>query len=64
MGRLTDSKLKAWLKQGRPIAGKADGDGLTFTITRGGAAEGYGLWGLRYRHAGRQHWFPLGRRGR
>ena len=32
MGRLTDSKLKAWLKQGRPVAGKADGAGLTFTI--------------------------------
>lgn len=57
MGKLTDAQLKAWVRAGTPIAGKADGDGLTFTLSKAGTAA----WVLRYRHNGRQREYSMGR---
>jgi integrase len=57
MGKLSDVKLRAWVRAGKPIAGKADGDGLTFTLSKNGTAA----WVLRYRHASRQREITLGR---
>jgi integrase len=56
MGRLTDVKLRALLRAGTPIAGRSDGDGLTFTLSRAGRAS----WVLRYRHGGRPREVHLG----
>lgn len=42
--RLTDIQIKNWIAKGEPVA-KADGDGLTFTLSRAGTAA----WVLRYR---------------
>lgn len=47
MGKLTDIQIRNWTKAGNPIA-KADGDGLTFTLS----AKGTASWILRYRTAG------------
>lgn len=49
MGKLSDTQLKAWVRAGKAIAGKSDGGGLTFTLSKAGAAA----WVLRYRHGGR-----------
>lgn len=57
MGKLTDLQIRQWVKAGQPIAGKSDGDGLTFTLSKGGTAA----WVLRYRFAGRQRELSLGR---
>jgi hypothetical protein len=57
MGKLTDVQLRAWVKAGKPIAGKSDGDGLTFTLS----AKGVASWVLRYRIAGKQRELTLGR---
>lgn len=57
MGKLTDVQLKAWVKTGIAIAGKADGGGLTFTLSKAGTAA----WALRYRHGGRQLEYSIGR---
>lgn len=57
MGVLTDVQLRAWVKAGKPLAGKSDGDGLTFTLSKGGTAS----WVLRYRIAGKQRELTLGR---
>jgi integrase len=57
MGKLTDVQLRAWVKAGEPIAGKSDGDGLTFTLS----AKGVASWVLRYRIAGKQRELTLGR---
>lgn len=56
MGKLTDVQLREWVKAGLPIAGKSDGEGLTFTMSRKGAAA----WVFRYRYAGRQRELTLG----
>ena len=37
MGTLTDAQIKHWIKAGDPVA-KADGGGLTFTLSKGGTA--------------------------
>ena len=47
--KLSDPQIRRWIKAGEPVA-KADGDGLTFTLS---AANGTAAWVLRYRH-GRQ----------
>lgn len=47
MGKLTDIQIRNWTKAGKAIA-KADGDGLTFTLS----AKGTASWILRYRTAG------------
>ena len=44
MGQLTDVQIRNWIKAGEAIA-KADGDGLTFTLS----AKGTAAWVLRYR---------------
>jgi hypothetical protein len=55
-GHLTDLQLRHWIKAGKPLA-KADGDGLTFTLS---AADMAG-WILRYRHGGRRRELTIGR---
>jgi integrase len=57
MGKLSDVQLKAWVREGERIAGKSDGDGLTFTLS----AQGTATWTLRYRIAGRARELTLGR---
>jgi integrase len=57
MGKLSDIQLKAWVKAGKPIPGKSDGQGLTFTLSSKGAAS----WVLRYRHANKARELTLGR---
>lgn len=53
---LSDVQLRKWLRAGVPLA-KADGDGLTFTLSENGLAA----WVLRFRHGGRRHELTLGR---
>jgi hypothetical protein len=48
-GRLTDLQIRHWVRAGVPMA-KADGGGLTFTLSAGGATG----WILRYSHGGRR----------
>jgi len=38
MGKLTDLQIRRWIKAGEPVA-KADGDGLTFTLSAKGSAD-------------------------
>ncbi|WP_374510569.1 tyrosine-type recombinase/integrase [Niveibacterium sp.] len=47
MGNLKDVQIRNWVAAGQPVA-KADGDGLTFTLS----ARGTAAWVLRYRVAG------------
>jgi len=56
MGKLTDTQLKAWTRAGKPVAGKSDGRGLTFTLSKAGTAS----WVLRYRHNARQREYSIG----
>lgn len=56
MGKLSAIKVEQWRKAGKPIAGKSDGDGLTFTLSKGGTAS----WVLRYRFGGKQREMTLG----
>lgn len=56
MGKLTDVQIRAWIKAGKTVA-KADGDGLTFTLSAGGTAA----WILRYRYGGKGRELTLGR---
>jgi integrase len=57
MGRLTDTQLRAWVRAGKPLAGKSDGGGLTFTLSAAGTAA----WVLRYRFNGRVRECSIGR---
>jgi integrase len=52
---LTDVQIRHWLRAGIALA-KADGGGLTFTLTAKGAAS----WVLRYRFGGKQKEITLG----
>lgn len=54
--KLTDIQLRKLVKAGNPIA-LADGQGLTFTLSKSGTAS----WVLRYRSAGRPKELTLGR---
>lgn len=56
MGNLTDVQLRNWIKAGVPLA-KADGNGLTFTLSPKGTAA----WVLRYRYGGKARELSLGR---
>ena len=56
LDKLSDQQLRRWLKAGEPLA-KADGGGLTFTLSRSGTAA----WILRYRHGGKPKELTLGR---
>lgn len=55
MGSLTDVQIKQWIKAKEPVA-KADGEGLTFTLS----ASGRAAWILRYRIAGKAKEKTLG----
>jgi integrase len=55
---LSDPRIRAWIKAGEPVA-KADGGGLTFTLSKAGAA----VWIFRYRHGGRRREVTLGHYG-
>lgn len=55
MGSLTDVQIKLWIKAKEPVA-KADGEGLTFTLSASGRAS----WILRYRIAGKAKEKTLG----
>jgi integrase len=57
MGRLTDIQLRAWVRAGKSISGRSDGDGLTFTLSSAGVAA----WVLRYRYGGRRREVSIGR---
>jgi integrase len=52
---LTDIQLRQWIKQGASVA-KADGGGLTFTLSQAGTAT----WILRYRSNGKRRELTLG----
>jgi Arm DNA-binding domain len=54
-GRLTDLQIRHWVRAGVPMA-KADGGGLTFTLSAGGATG----WILRYSHGGRRRELTIG----
>ncbi len=56
MGKLKDIELQAWVRAGKPIAGKSDGDGLTFTLS----AKGTASWVFRYRYGGKQRELSIG----
>lgn len=53
--KLSDAQLRAWIKAGAPVA-KADGGGLTFTLSAAGTAA----WVLRYRFGGKARELTLG----
>ena len=45
--KLSDVQIRRWIKAGKPIA-KADGGGLTFTLSTGGTAAN-NLLGLKFK---------------
>ncbi len=53
--KLSDPQIRRWIKAGAPVA-KADGNGLTFTLSAAGTAA----WVLRYRHGGNARELTLG----
>ena len=55
MGALTDIQIKQWIKSAAEVA-KADGGGLTFTLSKAGRAA----WVLRYRFGGKRREKTLG----
>jgi integrase len=55
-GKLTDLQIRHWVKAGVSLA-KADGGGLTFTLSAGGSAG----WILRYSFGGRRRELTIGR---
>ena len=57
MGKLSDFDLRNFVKEGKPVPGKSDGHGLTFTLSSKGTAS----WVLRYRHADKARELTLGR---
>lgn len=55
INRLSDKQLRAWIAKAEPVA-KADGGGLTFTLSKSGTAS----WVLRYRYLGKSKERTLG----
>jgi len=55
VNKLSDLQIRRWIKAGVPVA-KADGDGLTLTLSAAGTAA----WVLRYRHGGKGRELTLG----
>jgi integrase len=53
--KLSDPQIRRWIKAGGPVA-KADGNGLTFTLSAAGTAA----WVLRYRFGGKPRELTLG----
>jgi integrase len=56
MGKLKDIEIQAWIRAGKPLAGKSDGDGLTFTLSASLTAS----WVFRYRLGGKQREMTIG----
>lgn len=56
MANLTDVQLKQWIRAGLPIAGRSDGNGLTFTLSKKGTAA----WVFRFSCGGKQRELTLG----
>ena len=56
MSNLTEVQLRHWIRKGAALA-KADGHGLTFTLSASGTAS----WVLRYHFGGKQKELTLGR---
>jgi site-specific recombinase XerD len=56
MNNLTNVRIQAMIKAGKPVA-KADGGGLTLTLS----AKGTAAWILRYRFAGKPREVTIGR---
>jgi integrase len=56
MGKLKDIQVQSWVRAGEPIAGKSDGDGLTFTLSARRTAS----WVFRYRLGGKQREMTIG----
>jgi integrase len=56
MGKLTDVQIRQWIKARQPVA-KADGGGLTFTLS----AKGTAAWVVRYRFGGKARELSIGR---
>ncbi len=56
MGNLSDVQIRHWIKAGQAVA-RADGDGLTFTLSTKGTAA----WVLRYRFGGKPRELTIGR---
>ncbi|VVE49609.1 tyrosine-type recombinase/integrase [Pandoraea sputorum] len=56
VNNLSDTQIRSWVREGAAIA-KADGDGLTFTLSASGTAS----WILRFRFGGRRQELTLGR---
>jgi integrase len=56
MGNIKDIEIQAWIRAGKPIAGKSDGGGLTFTLS----AKGTAAWVFRYRIGGKQRELSIG----
>ena len=56
MARLSDRQIQAWVRAKKPIAGKSDGGGLTFTLSAAGTAS----WVFRFRLHGRAKELTLG----
>lgn len=56
MGKLKDIEIQSWIRAGKPVAGKSDGDGLTFTLSANLTAS----WVFRYRMGGKQREMTIG----
>jgi len=56
MGKLTDAKLRNWIRSGQSVA-RADGGGLTFTLS----AKRTATWILRYRFGSKPRELTIGR---
>lgn len=56
MGKLKDIEIQSWIRAGKPLAGKSDGDGLTFTLSASLTAS----WVFRYRLGGKQRELTIG----
>lgn len=56
MGKLTDLKIRSWIRAKKPLA-RADGGGLTFTFS----AHGTAAWVLRFRFSGKSRELTIGR---
>lgn len=56
MGKFKDMEIQAWVRAGKPIVGKSDGGGLTFTLSTNGTAS----WVFRYRIGGKQRELTIG----
>jgi hypothetical protein len=54
--KLKAADLEKWTTRGEPIAGKSDGGGLTFTLSRARTAT----WVFRYRYGARPREITLG----